>query len=201
MSDADEQFNETVPVEPERTSEQRYTHPRSLNWMALGLCPECGYAPEEHSMDARFWIPRGCSLREDGVRNRLAQFKRDVGVDAPAQAGTMPGVSCPVCHAAAGQPCEKRDEIDRVPHLARLQKTLQKGEAMPTRAQLAAAALREKRGLPPIEPVVVEPDPPPDVLRCPVHSIPDCSLLLNGCSIPNRLAAVWRDGYRRGRRI
>jgi hypothetical protein len=27
------------------------------------------------------------------------------------------------------------------------------------------------------------------VLRCPVHGIPDCSPLLNGCSIPNRIAA------------
>jgi hypothetical protein len=31
-----------------------------------------------------------------------------------------------------------------------------------------------------------------DRIRCPVHGIPDCSPLLNGCSIPNQLIA-WRE--------
>jgi hypothetical protein len=33
-----------------------------------------------------------------------------------------------------------------------------------------------------------------EVLRCPVHSIPDCSPLLNGCSIPNWLATAYERG-------
>lgn len=33
--------------------------------------------------------------------------------------------------------------------------------------------------------------PPIEVLRCPVHGIPDCSPLLNGCSLPNERAAEW----------
>lgn len=32
------------------------------------------------------------------------------------------------------------------------------------------------------------------MIRCPVHGIPDCSPLLNGCSVPNLL----RDAYDQG---
>lgn len=35
---------------------------------------------------------------------------------------------------------------------------------------------------------------PRDLIRCPVHNMPDCSPLLNGCSIPNKLAAAWEAG-------
>jgi hypothetical protein len=35
---------------------------------------------------------------------------------------------------------------------------------------------------------------PVEVVRCPVHHIPDCSPLLNGCSIPARLAAAYQRG-------
>lgn len=37
-------------------------------------------------------------------------------------------------------------------------------------------------------------DIPVDIIRCPVHGIPDCSPLLNGCSIPNRLAKAYLAG-------
>lgn len=35
---------------------------------------------------------------------------------------------------------------------------------------------------------------PIEVRRCPVHYIPDCSPLLNGCSIPNQMAAIYKRG-------
>jgi hypothetical protein len=43
--------------------------------------------------------------------------------------------------------------------------------------------------------------PPVEVIRCPVHGIPDCSPLLNGCSIPNQLAALWRANQVRGHTV
>ena len=36
------------------------------------------------------------------------------------------------------------------------------------------------------------------MIRCPVHGVPDCSPLLNGCTIPVRLAEAYRDGYDAG---
>ena len=38
----------------------------------------------------------------------------------------------------------------------------------------------------------------PPRYRCPVHDIPDCSALLNGCNIPNLLRTAWNDGYAAG---
>lgn len=38
-------------------------------------------------------------------------------------------------------------------------------------------------------------EPPRSLLVCPVHGIPDCSPLLNGCVIPNRIAAAWAEGW------
>lgn len=40
-----------------------------------------------------------------------------------------------------------------------------------------------------------------DDLRCPVHGIPDCSALLNGCSIPNVIAARIRTVVGRNRMV
>lgn len=37
-------------------------------------------------------------------------------------------------------------------------------------------------------------DYPIDVIRCPVHGIPDCSPMLNGCTIPSRLAQAYDAG-------
>ena len=41
-------------------------------------------------------------------------------------------------------------------------------------------------------------NPPVEMIRCPVHGVPDCSPLLNGCTIPVRLAEAYRDGYDAG---
>lgn len=43
-----------------------------------------------------------------------------------------------------------------------------------------------------------DPEVPREILRCPVHDQTDCSPLLNGCTIPIRLAATWRKGYAEG---
>jgi hypothetical protein len=37
-------------------------------------------------------------------------------------------------------------------------------------------------------------DYPIDVIRCPTHGVPDCSPLLDGCSLPSRLAAAYDAG-------
>ncbi len=39
-----------------------------------------------------------------------------------------------------------------------------------------------------------EAETPRSVLRCPVHGIPDCSPILNGCSLPNRLSNAYAAG-------
>lgn len=46
------------------------------------------------------------------------------------------------------------------------------------------------------------PDPalPIEMLRCPVHGIPDCSPLLNGCSIPSRIVLAFERGRASGER-
>lgn len=33
-------------------------------------------------------------------------------------------------------------------------------------------------------------------VRCPVHGIPDCSVMLNGCNLPNQILAQIRVGIR-----
>jgi len=54
-------------------SHQRYTNPRSLEWMAQGLCPECGHEVESHG---GLGGP-GCTLTDNGVAGRIHQFKID----------------------------------------------------------------------------------------------------------------------------
>jgi hypothetical protein len=41
-------------------------------------------------------------------------------------------------------------------------------------------------------------DLPIELRRCPVHGIPDCSPILNGCSIPNQMASLYAQGRERG---
>lgn len=50
---------------------QTYTGTLARKRMENGMCPECGYAPEEHTDDYRFWIPRTCSLLPRGVIERI----------------------------------------------------------------------------------------------------------------------------------
>lgn len=52
---------------------QRYTDPTALARMAKGNCPECGSRPDEHSG----WGGPICSLTDNGVATRIAQFEMD----------------------------------------------------------------------------------------------------------------------------
>jgi hypothetical protein len=52
---------------------QRYTDDQALVRMTHGRCPECGYPASEHGG----WV-RKCSLREDGVLDRIAQYETDL---------------------------------------------------------------------------------------------------------------------------
>lgn len=56
---------------------QRYHLPVAHDRMAQNLCPECGAAPDTHSNDQRFWIPRGCDLTRVGVEDRIAAYVYD----------------------------------------------------------------------------------------------------------------------------
>lgn len=56
-------------------SAQRYTDPHALARMAEGRCPECNAVPDVHL--GGFPGAR-CSLREDGVLGRIAQYRADV---------------------------------------------------------------------------------------------------------------------------
>lgn len=60
---------------------QRYAAPRAQERMAQGACPECGQAAEAHIG----WWGAGCSLRDDGVADRIAQYRADLdgGVTTP----------------------------------------------------------------------------------------------------------------------
>lgn len=53
---------------------QRYTNPVALNRMALGVCPECGGLPEEHTGRGGW----NCSLTDNGVASRIAQYEADL---------------------------------------------------------------------------------------------------------------------------
>jgi hypothetical protein len=82
-------------------SAQTYRHPRAIERMRLGLCPECGGSPESHTDDVRFWIPRshGCSLLPHGVTERIQwQRQLDQGVCT-----CTPLVSCDRCEQEASQ--------------------------------------------------------------------------------------------------
>lgn len=67
---------------------QRYSDPVAQERMSMGLCPECGEPPESHLNDLLFFAP--CSLREDGVRERVAEFDeyRPPTADHPLVDGT-----------------------------------------------------------------------------------------------------------------
>lgn len=58
---------------------QRYTSPVAHERMAKRMCPECGEPPEAHSTERRFWMrdPLSCSLRPDGVTDRINQYRLD----------------------------------------------------------------------------------------------------------------------------
>lgn len=56
---------------------QRYTDPTALERMADNLCPECGMPGSSHSTSSLFWERYGCSLRPDGVADRIAQYEED----------------------------------------------------------------------------------------------------------------------------
>jgi hypothetical protein len=56
---------------------QRYHDPEQRSWMAEGRCPECNYEPARHS-DQRYWGRNKCSLREDGVIDRIRQYQQDL---------------------------------------------------------------------------------------------------------------------------
>lgn len=57
---------------------QRYTDKVALLRMKRGMCPECGQETQAHIPDERFWIPRQCSLRPEGVVERVVQYRRDL---------------------------------------------------------------------------------------------------------------------------
>jgi hypothetical protein len=52
---------------------QRYTDLRALDRMDRGLCPECGGTVTQHTG----WGRGDCSLTDNGVAERVAQFHRD----------------------------------------------------------------------------------------------------------------------------
>lgn len=53
---------------------QRYTSKAALERMEKGLCPECGRKAPEHT---GFGTLSGCSLSENGVKDRIEQYRRD----------------------------------------------------------------------------------------------------------------------------
>ena len=53
---------------------QRYSDRASLARMEQGRCPECGYVPDHHGG----WGHSTCSLRPDGVLDRIDQYRRDL---------------------------------------------------------------------------------------------------------------------------
>jgi len=52
---------------------QRYTSKTALERMEKGLCPECGRTEADHAG----WGSAGCSLTDNGVADRIAQYRRD----------------------------------------------------------------------------------------------------------------------------
>ena len=56
---------------------QRYAPGVAHDRMSVGGCPECAATPESHNPDPRFWVPRHCDLRPDGVHDRIAQYEAD----------------------------------------------------------------------------------------------------------------------------
>ena len=60
---------------------QRYVDAFSQQRMAQGACPECGQASEAHT---GYGDIARCLLRDDGVADRIAQYRADLdgGVSA-----------------------------------------------------------------------------------------------------------------------
>lgn len=56
---------------------QRYEGQQQRTRMEDGLCPECGGKPGIHTDNPRALIFSGCSLREDGVLDRIRQYRED----------------------------------------------------------------------------------------------------------------------------
>jgi hypothetical protein len=52
---------------------QTYTNPTAIERMREGNCPECGGPPFRHD---GWGGPRGCSLTDNGVADRIAQQRR-----------------------------------------------------------------------------------------------------------------------------
>jgi len=53
---------------------QRYTNPISLGRLAQGLCPDCGFAEDQHDSSGG---PLWCRLTDNDVAQRIAQYKAD----------------------------------------------------------------------------------------------------------------------------
>jgi len=53
---------------------QRYTNPISLQRLAEGNCPECGFAEDQHDGHGG---PLWCTLTDNGVAQRLAAYRAD----------------------------------------------------------------------------------------------------------------------------
>lgn len=53
---------------------QRYTSPVARECMAAGNCPECGEPPSAHT---GWGGPHGCTLTDNGVADRIAQYQAD----------------------------------------------------------------------------------------------------------------------------
>jgi hypothetical protein len=73
---------------------QRYAEPVAHARMDGGGCPECGAQPDAHG-----WGANNCSLREDGVVGRIAQYRSDRASDdaslAPLLAAPVRFWACP----------------------------------------------------------------------------------------------------------
>lgn len=57
----------------EPTIGQRYPAGIAHEWMAQGLCPECGHQTDDHTG----WGLGSCSLTDNGVAQRIEQYRRD----------------------------------------------------------------------------------------------------------------------------
>lgn len=83
---------------------QRYIDEIAHNRMAKGMCPECGGNPGLHGTLGA--IPR-CSLREDGVEDRIRQYREDEAAKA-AQSTRWP-CACKMVTLYNGRPVQARD--------------------------------------------------------------------------------------------
>lgn len=54
---------------------QAYTDPIAIERMQSGLCPECGTPASDHNGRGG---PKGCSLTDNGVAQRIYNFELEV---------------------------------------------------------------------------------------------------------------------------